>query len=174
MTFEEMGEEPPAACKHCGCTSTNPCTTPTGPCQWVDRNVCSGFACVDLERQAIAAAAAARSQITVVGGELLNAQGQPAKPPCLHRTVSGSFVVAHLEDTGVSIVELTVFCADCSTPFKFLGDWPAGVNTLGFASNVERTEVRLAACPVDAFPDSGVEIAPAAAPEKHLHAVPDL
>src|SRR4051812_5964668 len=133
MTFEEMGEEPPAACKHCGCTMNDPCITPTGPCQWVDRDVCSSAFCVTQERDAIAAAAAARSQITVMGGQLLNAKGEPAKAPCLHKTVSGSFVVAHLADTGVSIVELTVFCADCQTPFKFLGDWPAGINTLGFA-----------------------------------------
>jgi len=29
-------------CRICGCTETTPCSTPQGPCAWVEPDLCSG------------------------------------------------------------------------------------------------------------------------------------
>jgi hypothetical protein len=39
----------PGACRYCGCTESNPCTTETGePCAWFDndRTVCTAPGCI--------------------------------------------------------------------------------------------------------------------------------
>jgi hypothetical protein len=65
---------------------------------------------------------------------------------CKHTAFDGHVVVNNLEDTGQFMVDLTIKCRQCGTPFQFLGLKP-GLDLQGATCSVDALEARLAVCP---------------------------
>lgn len=59
--------------------------------------------------------------------------------------------INYMEDTGQYMADVSVRCADCGQPFRFLG-LPLGLNMNGAAMNVDGLEARLAIMPADRVP----------------------
>jgi hypothetical protein len=59
--------EPTRKCRICGCTETSACSTPSGPCHWVDEDLCSACTELDLTDDDIKALAHAKIPIVLDG-----------------------------------------------------------------------------------------------------------
>ncbi len=66
---------------------------------------------------------------------------------CEHKEFIGNFNIARLEDSKGFMAEMTVKCAECDEPFKFLG-LPLGLNMHGAAVDPTLTEARIAIAPL--------------------------
>ena len=66
--------------------------------------------------------------------------------PCNHPDFSGHLHVTRLEDTKRFTVDVTVKCAACGVPFRFLG-LPAGLDLNGAAVSASGEEARLTIAP---------------------------
>lgn len=67
---------------------------------------------------------------------------------CEHHNFESHVAINRLEDTGQFAADVHVRCADCKTPFQFLG-LPTGLNSESAAVSVDATEARLAIAPYD-------------------------
>lgn len=62
---------------------------------------------------------------------------------CLHENFSARVNVNRLTDSGRFNADVTIKCADCGEPFRFLG-LPCGSDLNGAAVSADGTEARLA------------------------------
>jgi hypothetical protein len=62
---------------------------------------------------------------------------------CKHEDFNASVKVFRLTDSGRFSADITIRCAQCDMPFRFLG-LPAGVDLNGAAVSADGTEARLA------------------------------
>lgn len=62
---------------------------------------------------------------------------------CPHMNFAAQVDVIRLEDSGRFSADVRIRCADCDTPFRFLG-LPAGVDLNGATVSVDGEEARLA------------------------------
>lgn len=70
-------------------------------------------------------------------------------PRCLHnKNTSAEVRLDYLEDSGRYMVSLSVKCADCGQPFRFMG-LPMGLSLNGATINPDGLEARLAVGPAD-------------------------
>lgn len=69
-----------------------------------------------------------------------------AGPACPHQSFECVCNVGRIEDIGRFMVDVTIKCADCGTPFKFLG-LPLGMDYNSACVSVDGTEARLAIAP---------------------------
>ena len=65
---------------------------------------------------------------------------------CAHHNFDCFVNVARIEDVGRFMADVTVRCADCGTPFRFIG-LPTGLDLDGACASVDGTEARLAIAP---------------------------
>jgi len=65
---------------------------------------------------------------------------------CEHHNFAADVTVNRLEDSGRFTADVRIECADCGTPFRFIG-LPCGVDLNGAAVSVDGTEGRLAVAP---------------------------
>lgn len=75
--------------------------------------------------------------------------------PCSHPDFRANVTVSRLQDSGRFSADVTIRCAACGVPFRFLG-LPAGLDLNGAAVSVDGTEARLAIAPpgeVNSFMD---------------------
>ena len=70
----------------------------------------------------------------------------PDKPKCEHHNFECEVTVNRLEDIRRFSADVRVKCADCGTPFRFIG-LPAGLDMNGASVSVDATEARLAIAP---------------------------
>lgn len=70
---------------------------------------------------------------------------------CQHMNFAANVNVIRLEDSGRFMTEIRVKCADCGTPFKFLG-LPMGLNLGGATVTLDGVEANIAVCPVGEEP----------------------
>lgn len=70
---------------------------------------------------------------------------------CVHMNFAANVTVNRLEDNGQFNADVTIRCADCSMPFRFLG-LPLGMNLQGAAMSPDGLEARLAILPQDRVP----------------------
>lgn len=75
-------------------------------------------------------------------------QSEATKAPasCAHHAFNAECKVARLEDSGRFMLEVTVKCTECGTPFQFLGLDP-GLNLDGATVSLDGLEANLAICP---------------------------
>ncbi len=62
---------------------------------------------------------------------------------CQHENFDASVKVNRLQDVGRFAADITIKCADCGEPFRFLG-LPCGIDLNGAAVSADGTEARLA------------------------------
>lgn len=65
---------------------------------------------------------------------------------CVHMNFTANVTVNRLEDNGQFNADVTIKCAECGIPFRFLG-LPMGMNLQGAAVSVDGLEARLAILP---------------------------
>lgn len=65
---------------------------------------------------------------------------------CEHRNFEANVNVNRIEDVGRFAADVSIRCADCGVPFRFLG-LPSGVDLNGAAVSVNGEEARLAIAP---------------------------
>lgn len=70
------------------------------------------------------------------------------KQPCQHENFAVNVEVTRMEDKELFAADVTIKCADCQQPFKFLG-LPCGLDLQGATTSVDQTEARLAIAPYD-------------------------
>lgn len=70
---------------------------------------------------------------------------------CAHENLSASVRIAHMKDSGGFMAEIRIVCAQCETPFQFLGLEP-GVDTQGARVSIDGLEANIAICPQGARP----------------------
>ena len=77
---------------------------------------------------------------------------------CEHTDFEANVAVARINDTGRFMADVTVKCAGCGTPMKFLG-LPLGLDMNSATVNFDGTEARLAIHPAGETvpPINGVE-----------------
>jgi hypothetical protein len=73
--------------------------------------------------------------------------GDPIR--CQHETFAAAVNVVRLSDVGKFVAEVTVHCAQCYTPFRFLG-LPHGLRNASPTVGVGDTEARLPIAPGEA------------------------
>jgi hypothetical protein len=56
----------------------------------------------------------------------VSTEATPQQRACPHREFRAAVAIQRVEDTGRFIAEITVTCAECALPFRFLGA-PAGI-----------------------------------------------
>lgn len=71
---------------------------------------------------------------------------------CKHMEFAAHVQVARLEDSGRFSAEITIHCAECRTPFQFLGLLP-GVKMNGATVSIDGLEARMAIAPQGAQPN---------------------
>lgn len=71
---------------------------------------------------------------------------------CDHHQFKADVKIARLENTGGFMAEVRVMCADCGTPFQFLGLQP-GLDLNGATVSVDGLEANIAICPQGAKPN---------------------
>ncbi len=69
-------------------------------------------------------------------------------PTCNHEDFTAHVAVNRLEDTGQFAADVTIRCAQCQTPFTFLG-LPGGLRPDTATISVDGTEARLPIKPFD-------------------------
>lgn len=62
---------------------------------------------------------------------------------CEHKEFRADVIVNRLEDRGLFNADIKVTCAECGTPFRFLG-LPIGLDLYGSSMGVDGLEARLA------------------------------
>lgn len=62
---------------------------------------------------------------------------------CKHENFTANVAVNRLEDSGRFNADIKINCAQCGTPFRFLG-LPVGLDPNGACVSVDGTEARLA------------------------------
>lgn len=65
---------------------------------------------------------------------------------CEHRDFVACVTVNRMENRGLFAADVTVACAECGAPFRFLG-LPGGLDLHGATVSVDQTEARLAIAP---------------------------
>lgn len=65
---------------------------------------------------------------------------------CDHKNFEAKSNIIRLEDSGRFMMEVSVKCTECDTPFQFLG-LPLGLNMEGAAMEVDGLEARLTIAP---------------------------
>lgn len=70
---------------------------------------------------------------------------------CKHMNFKCDCKVGRMEDTGRFILEVKVFCAECSKPFQFLGLQP-GMDFDGARVSIDGMEMVVGICPEGARP----------------------
>ena len=65
---------------------------------------------------------------------------------CEHKNFECSVTVNRIEDIGRFIADVRVECAECKTPFRFIG-LPIGMDYNGACASVDGTEARLGIAP---------------------------
>ena len=65
---------------------------------------------------------------------------------CEHKNFFAAVKVARVEDVGRFVAEITVHCADCDTPFQFMGVTP-GFSYEGPRVSIDGLEAHLPICP---------------------------
>ena len=61
---------------------------------------------------------------------------------CQHESFSANVAVNRMEDTGAVIADITIKCATCGEPFRFLG-LPAGINWDHPTVSTDETELHV-------------------------------
>jgi len=67
---------------------------------------------------------------------------------CPHEIFDCNCNVANIEDVGRFMIDVTVKCAQCGVPFRFIG-LPAGLDMNGASVSIDACEARLAIAPKD-------------------------
>lgn len=67
---------------------------------------------------------------------------------CMHKNFVGKIEVNRLEDVGKFVADVHITCADCGTPFKFLG-LPGGLHIDKPTVDVAQIEARLPIAPLE-------------------------
>ena len=70
---------------------------------------------------------------------------------CAHMNFAANVAVNRLEDIGQFNADVTIKCAECGMPFRFLG-LPLGMNLQGACMSIDGLEARLAILPQDRVP----------------------
>lgn len=71
---------------------------------------------------------------------------------CQHKEFAANVTVARLEDSGKFIAEIKVSCAQCQTPFQFLGLQP-GFDFNGATVSLDGLEANIAIAPQGIVPN---------------------
>lgn len=70
----------------------------------------------------------------------------PTLVKCDHPDFHANVTVNRLQDTGRFQADVTICCAQCHLPFRFIG-LPAGLDLNGASTSADATEARLAIAP---------------------------
>lgn len=73
------------------------------------------------------------------------------KMDCEHKDFKATVSVGRIEDIGRFVADITIECAYCKLPFRFLG-LPMGMNYDGATINVDGTELRAGIAPYGQSP----------------------
>jgi hypothetical protein len=65
---------------------------------------------------------------------------------CKHKNIETTTDISYLEDANRFTADIRIRCADCGTPFRFIG-LPAGLDLNGAAVSADGTEGRFAIAP---------------------------
>lgn len=86
------------------------------------------------------------AEVLCVIGELERPHGDADPDTCKHKSIDCNLAMAFIEDTNRWQADIRITCADCGTPFRFIG-LPAGLDMNGAAVSVDGQEGRFSVAP---------------------------